>query len=159
MKKVFRVLLVALVLALIFVMPVFALGVHQVDNPASDAQMYLIGLASVGIIYVLRLVATRFPKVKLTREFVSVLVYVVALGLSLAFGGFVFPAFPAYSEPLAFVGDLFKYVSDLLIALAPPVSLATLFYNVIFKRVLDAGAVKAGLIEEPKTEPVLKAKK
>ena len=159
MKKIFSVFLVVLVVAIFFVVPVFAQGLHQVQNPASDVQLYVIGLAALAIIYALKLISTKFPKVNITREWVSILIYVVALALSFYFGGFVFPAFPAFADPVTFVGALFAFINALLLAMAAPVSLATLFYNLLLKRVLDAGAVKAGLIETPKTEPIMKAKK
>lgn len=159
MKKFFAILFTVIALAAVFVVPVFALGLHQADAPVSAVQMYWVGLASLAIVYAVKLIATRFPKIKLTKEIVSVLIYVVALFLSLAFTGFSLPTYPAWTEPLSFVAAFFGFINALLVSMAPPVSLATLFYNLILKRVLDAGAVKAGLIEVPKTEPVLKAKK
>ena len=113
----------------------------------------------MAIIYAIKLITTRFPKVKLTRAGVSVLIYGVALGLSFAFGGFALPAFGAFSDPVTFVSAFFGFFNALLMAMAPSVSLATLFYNLILKRVFDAGAVKAGLIETPKAEPVMKKAK
>jgi len=159
MKKFTSILLVVLFVAAFAVMPVFAQGLHQVENPATDVQLYVIGLAATAILYGLKLITTRFPKIKITREWVSVLIYVVALGLSFAFGGFALPAFGVFTDPLTFVSASFGFINALLIAMAPSVSLATLFYNLILKRVFDAGAVKAGIIETPKAEPVMKAKK
>lgn len=159
MKKLFYMSLFVFALAALLVVPVFALGLHQVENPGSDVQLYVIGIAATAILYVIKLISTRFPNIKITRESVSVLVYVVALGLSFYFGGFVWPAFPAWSDPITFVSGLFGFVNTLLLAMAAPVSLATLFYNLLLKRLFDAGAVKAGLIEQPKAEPVLVAKK
>jgi len=158
MKKFLNVLVVVLLVAAVFVVPVFAQGLHQAENPASDVQLYVIGLAAMAIIYALKVISTKFPNIKITREVVSVLIYVVALALSFYFGGFVFPTFATFSDPVTFVTALFGYINALLLAMAAPVSLATLFYNLLLKRVLDAGAVQAGLIEEPKTVP-MKAKK
>lgn len=145
MKKVFAISLVVVLLAAVFVLPAMAMGNSQVENPASDVQLYVIGLVSTAIVYGLKLVSEKFPKVNLTREWIAVLVYVVALTLSFYFGGFVFPAFGAFADPITFVGALFGFINSLLLAMAGPVSLATLFYNLILKRVYDAGAVQAGL--------------
>lgn len=159
MKKFFAISLLIVVIAAVFVVPVFAQGLGQIETTATDVQLYVIGLAATAILYVLKLITTQFPKIKITREWVSVLIYVVALGLSFAFGGFVLPAFAVFTDPLTFVSAFFGFINALLLAMAAPVSLATLFYNLILKRVFDVGAVKAGLIEEPKAEPVMKAKK
>lgn len=159
MKKIFSILLVVLFVAAAFVVPVMAQGLYQVENPATDVQLYVIGLAATVILYALKLISTRYPKINITREAIAALIYVVALGLSFYFGGFVFPAFGAFTDPVTFVSAGFGYINALLMAMAPSVSLATLFYNLLLKRVLDSGAVKAGLIEEPKAEPVMKAKK
>lgn len=157
-KKFFSIVLVVIALAAVLVVPVMAQGLHQVENPATDVQLYVIGLAATAIIYALKLISTKFPQINITREWVAVLVYVVALGLSFYFGDFVFPAFGAFTDPVTFVGAFFGYISALLLVMAAPVSLATLFYNLLLKRVFDAGAVKAGLIEEPKSQPVMTAK-
>lgn len=147
MKKILYASLIVMLVAAFFVMPVMAQGLVQAEAPATDVQLYVIGLAATAILFGLKLLGEKFPKLKITREMVSVLIYVVALSLSFYFGGFVFPAFGAFSDPITFVSALFGFVNDLLLAMAAPVSLATLFYNLLLKRVLDAGAVKAGLLK------------
>src|SRR3972149_5587112 len=124
MKKLFAVGLVVTLVMAVFVLPVMAQGLLQVESPASDVQLYVIGLAATAILYLLKLITTRFPKVKITREWVSVLIYAVALGLSFAFGGFVLPVFAAFTDPVTFVSAFFGFISALLLAMAAPVSLA-----------------------------------
>jgi hypothetical protein len=145
MKKMTFAFLFVFIAAAMLVVPAMALGSAQAEGSASDVQLYVIGLVSTAIIYALKLVSDRFPNVTLTREGIAVGIYVIALGLSFAFGGFALPAFAEFSDPLTFVSALFGFINTLLMVLAAPVSLATLFSNLIGKRVFDAGAIKAGL--------------
>lgn len=109
----------------------------------SDVQMYIIGALASGVLYGLKFLAKRFPQWTIKRDWLTVLLYVVALGLSVIWSGFVFPAFAAFSDPLTFVAAFFGWVNAMLIALAPPVSFATLIYNVLLKRVFDGWAGKS----------------
>lgn len=109
----------------------------------TDVQMYIIGVLASGVLYGLKFIAEKFPQWTIKRDWLTVLLYVVALGLSIVWSGFVFPAFAAFNDPLTFIAALFGWVNAMLIALAPPVSFATLIYNVLLKRVFDGWAGKS----------------
>lgn len=109
----------------------------------TDVQMYIIGVLASGVLYGLKFIAEKFPQWTIKRDWLTVLLYVVALGLSVVWSGFVFPAFAAFNDPLTFIAAFFGWVNAMLIALAPPVSFATLIYNVLLKRVFDGWAGKS----------------
>lgn len=136
---------------LLLVLPFVLMGCAAASAPGagnsgafvvSDVQMYIIGVLASGVLYALKFAADRFPQITIKREWLTVLLYVVALGLSVVWSGFVFPAFAAFSDPLTFIAAFFGWVNAMLIALAPPVSFATLIYNVLLKRVFDGWAGK-----------------
>jgi len=143
MKKISLVFLV-LVLAFAIVAPVMALGLEQEGSEpvVNDVQLYIIGLLASAFVYIAKLIVGKFPNVVIRRDWLTVLLYVASFGLALLWSGFVVPVFGVFSDPLSFVAALLIWISDVLVALAVPVSFATLVYNVLLKKVLD------GLVNE-----------
>lgn len=133
--------------------PVYALGLRggTPENPVLDAvQDYLIGVIASAVVYVLKLIATRWPQATIKRDWLTVLLYLTAWGLALAWGRMTWPSFPAFDDPVSFVTSLLSFVTLLIAALGPSVAFATLIYNVLFKRVFDGWAVKRGLVRASK---------
>jgi len=117
----------------------------------NDVQLYVISIVAMALIYVIAFVAKRFnwtPR----RGWLTAFLYVAAAGLAFGWSAFALPVFPAFTDPLTFVAALFAYFNILLTELGPVVALATLIYNVLGKRVLDAIEVKAvaALTPDPK---------
>lgn len=142
MKKVFTsLLLVALVLA-VAVVPVMAMGNAQeggeITNPV---WLYVIGVAASGVVYGLKLLAQKYPQVVIKREWLTVGLYVISLGLAVYWGGVAIAPFPAFNDPLTFIAALFTFADALMKALAVPAAFATLIYNVLLKKVFDGLAV------------------
>jgi len=138
MKRFLNILLVGVFM----VVMLSACAIAPADGAAdpsnvTEVQMYVIGVIASALLYGLKLLAARFPKIVIKREWLSVLLYGVALGLSLFWGGAVIPAFAQFSDPVTFVAAVFGWITALLIALAPSVSFATLIYNTLLKRVFD----------------------
>lgn len=144
MKKFFSVLLVVLVIAVFGVMPVFAQGEVPNVEVVDPVQLYVIGVCASAILYGIKIVMDRWPQIKVKREWLTVILYGVSFVLALYWGGVSIPSYPAFSDPVTFVAALFGYISDLLVAMAVPVSFATLIYNVLLKRVFDGLAARAG---------------
>jgi hypothetical protein len=115
------------------------------DGQPTAGQIYVIGLASSAIVYVVCVLLARFPQWQLNKAWLSILVYVAALGLSIWFAGFTIPAFPAFADAPTFVTAVFGFLTALLTALGPTVAFAMTIYNIIWKRVLEALAAKVGL--------------
>jgi hypothetical protein len=101
-------------------------------------------MVASALLYGLKLIAARFPQWTIKREWLTVGLYVISLGLSLLWSGFVLPPLAPFSDPVTLISALFGWVNALLIALALPVSFATLIYNIFLKKIFDAGAVKLG---------------
>lgn len=144
MKKIFNVLLVSVLLVLMLSACTVVPSDGGTSNPSNvtEVQMYVIGVIASALLYGLKLLAARFPQVKIKREWLTILLYVVAFLLSLFWGGVVLPAFGTFTDPLTFVAAVFGWITALLIALAPSVSFATLIYNVLLKRVFDNWSAK-----------------
>ncbi len=101
----------------------------------SDAQLYVLAFIAPIIIYAVN--ALLSAKVTVHRGWLTAGVYVVSGVLAWAWSAPIFPAFPAFGEPGAFIPALFQWLTALLTALGPIVALATLIYNVLLKKVLD----------------------
>lgn len=144
MKKLFNILLIGLLFAAMLSACVIAPadGASANQSNVTEVQMYVVGVIASALLYALKLLAARFPKIIIKREWLAVLLYVVALGLSLFWGGAVIPAFSPFSDPVTFVASVFGWTTALLIALAPSVSFATLIYNILLKRIFDNWAGK-----------------
>jgi len=148
MKKLFPSLMLVILLFFMLTACTVAPAEGSKLGEVNGSQLYVIGFISSAIVYILRVLAKRFPKVVINKEWLSILLYVVAFGLAVVWGGLTIPAFAPFTDPLTFVSALLGFLTALLIALGPSVGFATLIYNLIFKRVLDAGAVKVGLLDK-----------
>lgn len=137
---------------ILLVLP-FALMAFALADAGSlnDVQIYVIGFIASALVYLLKFIADRFPKVTIKREWLTVLLYAISLVLSLGWSGFVLPIFGAFSDPLTFVAALLGWASALLTALAPSVAFATLIYNLFLKRVFD-GAISKYQTSRPAIE-------
>jgi hypothetical protein len=138
MKKFFNVLLVGMLFAVMLSACAAAPANGASDlSSVTEVQMYVIGVIASAVLYGLKLLAARFPQWTIRRDWLTILLYVVALGLSLFWGGAIIPAFAQFSDPVTFVAAVFGWFTALLIALAPSVSFATLIYNLLLKRIFD----------------------
>lgn len=143
MKKKFSiVLLVVLAMLIMAVVPVLARGDVPVDPAPSTAQIYVIGLLASALVSVLKFVSARWPKVVIKREWLTVALYVISLGLSVAWSGLTLPVFAAFSDPISFAAACLGWANALLLALAPSVAFATLIYNILLKRIFDQWTAK-----------------
>ena len=145
MKKFLPVFLVVVVLAALFVTPVFALQGAEPDSVSDPVQLFLIGTIASVLVYGIKLVSERMPDVVIKREWLTIFVYMISLALAAMWRGATLPYFPGYVDPVSFVSNLLRWVADILVALGPSVGFATLIYNVLLARVLDGLAAKAGL--------------
>lgn len=143
MKKFLNILLVGMFLVVVLSACAIA-PANGVSDPSNvtEVQMYVIGVIASAVLYGLKLLAARFPQWTIKRDWLTILLYALALGLSTFWGGIVVPAFASFSDPVTFVAAVFGWITALLIALAPSVSFATLIYNILLKRVFDNWAGK-----------------
>ncbi len=144
MKKTINILLVGLLFAVMLSACAIAPADGASLNPSevTAVQMYVIGIFASAMLYGLKLLAARFPQIMIKREWMAVLLYVVALILSVVWGGVVLPSVGTFSDPITFMSAVFGWVTALLIALSPAVAFATLIYNILLKRVFDGWAGK-----------------
>lgn len=147
MKKLFVILSVVLMLSAVIVPVAFAQGNVQGTEIVDPVHLYVIGLVASAVVYGVKLLNTKYPKLKIKREWLTVILYVAALVLAVYWGGVTFPGFPEFSDPVTFVSALLTWFTALIAALAFPTSFATLIYNVLLKRVFDGIALRTGLIE------------
>lgn len=118
-------------------------GVAANPGAVSEGQMYVVGIIASGLLYGLKLLAKAYPNVTIKRDWLTVALYVIALALSVIWGGMSIPHFSAFSDPVTFVAAVFGWITALLLALAPSVSFATLIYNILLKRIFDNWSAKA----------------
>ena len=144
MKKIMFVLLSVIALAALMVSPVFALQ-GETGDVTDPVQLFLIGLIASVIVYVIKLISSRMPNVSIKREWLTIFLYSIALGLSALWQGILLPTFPVFTDPVTFMSGLLRWLADILVAIGPSVGFATLIYNVLLARVLDGLAAKAGL--------------
>lgn len=145
-KKFIAIFLIVFALSAVFVPLVAAQADVPVAEIVDPVQLYVIGVVASAIVYAVKTISARYPNITIKREWLTVLLYVASLGLAIYWGGVTFPAFPAFSDPVSFVSALLTFFTNLIDTLAFPTSFATLIYNLLLKRVLDAAAVKAGWI-------------
>jgi hypothetical protein len=142
MKKFSNVLL----LGMFLVMILSACSIAPADSAGTDpsnvneVQMYVIGVVASALLYGLKMLAKAYPQLVIKRAWLTVLLYVIALGMSVLWGGAFIPGFAEFSDPVTFVAAVFGWITALLVALAPSVSFATLIYNILLKRVFDGWA-------------------
>ena len=106
----------------------------------TEIQLYTLAVLATVIIYVVNLLVK--AKITIHRGWLTVGVYVIAGLLAFAWNAPVFPAFPPFVDAATFVPALITWFSALLTLLGPVVALATLIYNALLKKVMDALAVK-----------------
>lgn len=145
MKKFLFAIFAVFVFAALMVMPAFALGQAQAAEVTDPVQLYVIGVFASALVYCVKLLKNKYPQLEIKREWLTIILYVLSLGLAVYWGGVVIPAFPAYIDAVTFVSALLSFTNSLIIALAVPTSFATLIYNVFLKKVFDALALKAGI--------------
>ncbi len=130
----------ALLVVLTFALaaPVYALGLHQDGSPITDpVQLYVIGGVSTVLVYLLKVAAKRWPQITLRRDWLTVLLYVIAFGLAVAWNGIILPTFATCTDPLTCVSSALTYAQSLLTAIAPATAFAMLIYNILFQRVFE----------------------
>lgn len=141
MKKVFVSLLLAVLVLMVAVAPVLAMGSAQeggeITNPV---WLYVIGVVASGVVYGLKLLAQKYPQVVIKREWLTVGLYVISLGLAVYWGGVAIIPFPEFNDPITFIAALFNFLDMLMKTLAVPAAFATLIYNVLLKKVFDGMA-------------------
>ena len=98
----------------------------------TEVQLFVIGVAASVIVWVLK----RF-KQPVSAGWLTTGVYVVSLGLALAFTPLLIPVFPPFVDAVTFAQALLTWLGDALVAVSPFVGFATLVYNVLLKAVLD----------------------
>ena len=101
----------------------------------SPEQVLLVGMIASAITFVLKLLADWFG-FKPGRGPLTIVLYVVALGLSGLWTGVFIPQFPPSTDPVSFAGAVLKFIADLLAMAAPVVGLATLIYNLLYENVV-----------------------
>jgi len=101
----------------------------------SETQLYILAMLAPIIVYVLNFLVK--ARIKITRGWLTALVYVISGLLAYAWNAPAFPTFPAFIDLAAFIPDLLAWLSALLSLLGPVVAFATLIYNALLKNVLD----------------------
>jgi len=145
MKKSLPVFLFVIALAALLATPVFALQGAEPDSVSDPVQLFLIGTIASVLVYAIKMISQRMPDVVISRDWLTVFVYVISLALAAMWRGVTLPYFPGYVDPVSFVSNLLRWVADILVALGPSVGFATLIYNVLLARVLDGLAARAGI--------------
>ena len=131
-------LVTVVILAAVMVVPAMAMGLHQEGGVISDpVQLYVIGLVSTVLVYLLKVAAKRWPQINLKGDWLTVLLYVIAFGLAVSWSGIQLPSFAACSDPLTCVSSALNYAQALLTAIAPATAFAMLIYNLLFQRVFE----------------------
>jgi hypothetical protein len=74
----------------------------------------------------------------------TIFLYLISVVLATLWRGLTLPIFDLTSDPVAFVGNVLRWLADVLVAIGPVVGWATLIYNVLLARVLDGLAHKVG---------------
>lgn len=138
MKKFAAIVSMVVLLSLILAVPVMALGLHQEGGGITDpVQLYVIGLVSTVLVYLLKLAAKRWPQINLKGDWLTVLLYVIAFGLAIQWDGIALPTFTSCTDPLTCVSSALNYAQALLTAIAPATAFAMLIYNILFQKVFE----------------------
>lgn len=101
----------------------------------SPEQIMLAGFVASAIVYGLKMLAQWFD-VHPGRLELTIVLYVVSLGLGWLWTGVIVPAFPPFTDPVTFVAALLQYVSLWLVAVGPILATATLVYNLLYEKVI-----------------------
>lgn len=113
----------------------------------NDQALWLIGIVASVIVYAVNFYQ-RKQGVEVSRKVLTAVLYVVSLGLVLAFGKFNLPSFPslpfAGSEPveivsalIASLGLIIGYAGQWLTVLTAVTGFAVAPYNLLYKQVLE----------------------
>lgn len=143
LNKYFVVLLLILPFVLMACTVPAAGGIAAAPGAVTEGQMYVVGIVASGLLYGLKLLAKAYPNITIRREWLTVVLYVIALALSVIWGGMSIPKFSPFTDPVTFVAAVFGWITALLLALAPSVAFATLIYNILLKRIFDGWSAKA----------------
>jgi len=80
----------------------------------------------------------RWKGIKLRKSWLTVLLYILAVLLTVLFQPALFPAWPVLTgEPQAIATSIYTWIGALLIAAGPIVAYATGLYNVLLVRILE----------------------
>lgn len=107
----------------------------------NDVMLFVIGLAASVIVWAVKLYRVRSGK-EVSTVVLQWGVYVVSLGLALAFQIPVLPSISFVGGPVAIIGAIFEWVGALIAAIAPAFTFATLIYSTLLKRILDSLTAK-----------------
>jgi hypothetical protein len=108
----------------------------------TDVQYYVIAAIATIIVWVIKFASEKWGW-KPAAGWLTVFVYIVSLIAAFVFNPVAFPPFPPYvGEPSTFLIAVLAYINSLAIAMGPMVAFATLFYNILLKRVMDGIAAK-----------------
>ena len=102
----------------------------------NEVMLFIIGIAATVIVWGIKLYRTRSGG-EVSTVFLQWLVYVVSLGLALAFQLPVLPAVSFVGGPIEIVGAAFEWVGALIAPIAPAFTFATLLYSTLLKLVMD----------------------
>lgn len=104
----------------------------------TDAQLYLIGIVASLVLSGLKLLYVKFGENKIKREWVTIFLFLISLGLA---GWWFTPAFPAFpvlpADPASATAMFFAWLEQAVTLGATFVGIATLIYNLLFKKVYD----------------------
>jgi hypothetical protein len=94
----------------------------------SESQLFLVGLIASGLAALLRLLTAKFANFEIGKLGMTIIVGVIALVTAVLFS---VPQLPVYVDPLQYLGEW--------LALATVyVGSATVIYNIVLDKVLDA---------------------
>lgn len=104
----------------------------------TEVQLFVIaGLATL-IVFVIKFMADKGFDVMLHRGWLTAILFVISLGLAVAWQLPIFPAVPVYADdPAVFAGALITFILNCLEAISPLVAFATLIYNALGKKVFE----------------------
>lgn len=100
-------------------------------------QLTIAALVASAIVFFLKLYAKTNKKWNPKAGTLSILVYIASYVVAFYFGGYVFPAFPAFVDLGTFVPLLLTWSVDVIAVLSIVAGVAMLVYNVIWKKVLE----------------------
>lgn len=102
----------------------------------TEVQLFVLATVASVIVYGLKL-----AKVTTKPAWLTVLVYVISLGLAFAFAPLALPTLPPFVDIVTYVPAVMAWIGDALVPISALVGFATLVYNVLLKMVLDRLAV------------------
>jgi hypothetical protein len=104
----------------------------------NDVQTYVIGGVASIVLIGLKLLYARFGEKAIRREWVTVVLFLLSLGLA---GWWFTPSLPAFpvmvADPAISTGMVFEWLGKLVPIGTLLVGAATIIYNILFKKVYD----------------------